>query len=158
MAWSTKYHPRRFARRDAISPPPLPYSRERVMAHIRLMRSIFSFMTCPSCMDLTLAKWCCRDPLMSLSFTLLRRLTTRTKTLRSAERRKSTVHFLKYSTQLVLFFFRERGHKLPDVIEALWQHVLKKVKRLLCEFNAKHPSIFRMLSAFDQPRTLQAGQ
>jgi hypothetical protein len=38
----------------------------------------------------------------------------------------------------------------------LWQHVLKKVKRRLCEFNAKHPSIFRMLSAFDQPRTLQA--
>src|SRR5216684_3817932 len=57
MAWSIKSHPRRFARRDAISPPPLPYSRERVMARIRLMRSIFSFMTCPSCMDLTLAKW-----------------------------------------------------------------------------------------------------
>src|SRR5258708_8446580 len=48
MAWSIKSHPRRLARREAISPPPLPYSREIVMARMRLLRSRSSFMICSS--------------------------------------------------------------------------------------------------------------
>src|SRR6266567_2307679 len=42
MAWSTTCQPRRPAMRAAISPPPLPYSREIVTARIRLMVSIAS--------------------------------------------------------------------------------------------------------------------
>src|SRR5260370_14461646 len=118
MAWSIKWHPRRFARRAAISPPPLPYSREIVMAHIRLMASISSFMTCPSCLDITLAEWCCRNTLMfsffqttkaayykdkktyyfsdQLSEARTQSVAGRNKiTLRSAERMESTGHFLK---------------------------------------------------------------
>src|SRR5260221_8633358 len=48
MAWSTNCHLRRLARRVAIHPPPLPYSRAMVRARIRLMESISSFMTCCS--------------------------------------------------------------------------------------------------------------
>src|SRR6266699_4462798 len=48
-SWSINCHPRRLARRAAISPPPLPYSREMVTALIRLMVSLASFIICPSC-------------------------------------------------------------------------------------------------------------
>src|SRR5579859_6298174 len=34
ISWSISFHERRFARRAAISPPPLPYSREMVIARI----------------------------------------------------------------------------------------------------------------------------
>src|SRR5207248_2366913 len=122
----------------------------------------------------------CRCALMILAFKLLRRLTTRTKnilllrlaerawmqsvagrnkiTLRSAERRKTALHFLQEGTQLVLFFLGERGHELHDGVDTFWQDPLKEIKRCFGEFNAKHTSVFRMLIAFDQPRSLQAGE
>src|SRR5260221_11896027 len=75
MAWSIKSHPRRLARREAISPPPLPYSREIVMARMRLLRSRSSFMICSSLLDRTLTRMGSGNPLMSLACKLLRWLT-----------------------------------------------------------------------------------
>ena len=66
---------------------------------------------------------------MDLTFTIIRRLTTRTKKLRSAERRKTALHFLQEGTQLVLFFQGERGHKLHDAVDAFRQDPLKEIKR-----------------------------
>ena len=49
ISWSINCQFRYLARRVAISPPALPYSREMVMARIRLMVWVFWFMVVPSC-------------------------------------------------------------------------------------------------------------
>src|SRR6266567_6615788 len=46
-AWSINCQPSRWTRRAAISPPPLPYSREIVMARMAAMVSGFTFIAFP---------------------------------------------------------------------------------------------------------------
>src|SRR2546423_10281362 len=45
--WSINCQPSRCARRAAISPPPLPYSREIVMARMAVMACGFTFIAFP---------------------------------------------------------------------------------------------------------------
>src|SRR6266702_2016170 len=100
----------------------------------------------------TSSEWRSPCALRDLTFTIIRRLTTRTKKLRSVERRKTVLHFLQQDTQLVLFFFGERGHELQDAVDALRQDPLKEIKRCFGEFNGQHAPVFRMLIALDQRR------